>query len=81
MAEPKFDENHHRYHTPANPLESCENCQYLNWVECDQWILVVDPKGDDPRVSGPYHSHSAGEDNAKNLVFGTPYLVLKLEEL
>ena len=33
VEEPPFDENHHRYHTPARPLDSCANCLYMGWAE------------------------------------------------
>ena len=29
--EPPFDENHHRYHTPAGPNPECANCRYINF--------------------------------------------------
>jgi hypothetical protein len=29
--EPPFDENHHRYHTPAGPNPPCANCRYINF--------------------------------------------------
>lgn len=32
LPEPPFDENHHRYHTPNQPLEGCANCRYLGWL-------------------------------------------------
>ena len=31
--EPPFDENHYRYHTPNQPLESCAWCKHLGWAE------------------------------------------------
>lgn len=31
--EPPFNENHHRYHSPAQPLEGCAWCVYVGWVE------------------------------------------------
>lgn len=29
--EPPFNENHHRYHTPAGPNPACANCRWHNW--------------------------------------------------
>lgn len=31
--EPPFDDNHHRYHSPAVPMDGCANCIYQGWVE------------------------------------------------
>lgn len=33
VEEPPWDENHYRYHTPANPLEDCATCLYQGWAE------------------------------------------------
>jgi hypothetical protein len=33
--EPPFDENHHRYHTPAGPNPECANCRYINFHQPD----------------------------------------------
>jgi hypothetical protein len=35
--EPPFSEDHHRYHTPARPLDDCAVCVYLQWVVPDSY--------------------------------------------
>jgi hypothetical protein len=42
LEEPPFDENHHRYHTPADGLETCETCVFRGWAgDSDERMFVA----------------------------------------
>ena len=32
MDPPPHNEDHHRYHSPASPMEGCPNCKFIGWL-------------------------------------------------